>query len=766
MRLVFCFFLFSLWSGTSWASEKLSVILVTPDFVGLPDGHNVSVTSTAVGINCGLDCYESYPTNTTVRLTATSSSNYIFDEWRFNIGTIVVSDCITSSPSCGIVMAGDITVYAVFREASSSSSDYTITPNTIATGGGTWGSILKMDAFISGSRIILTIRKIDGGIFSEAGSITIHHGSYNSLDRLTGSTFGNFSEEIVTIIDLSKFPNSEFPIDFPYQLYAHITNSSGNAWVGPIQVEKTIGTNFLPTAPKISLLPTSIQQNEPVEIEIERGTDLDGSQVKVSCTATDSNYSPSADGSAYVSDFGLGGSKVNPSFIFYESGTKGIFCSSIDESGARSSESASRTITVTSSLEPVNGQCGEENGKTYPSDATNWESSDFCSVGEVSPSIPSFPNAGGDVDWSCQGENGGTSASCSANRTNNNVTINSIMPNKIRVNRTTNILINGVNLPEEINVSLDSISCKKFDSHPNIVNQPIYIFSCTPTSINNSPIIVTDNNGNIITNSSGENLSIDVVSEDQKEKEITILPLISKNIPSNEVFKIDDHFIKSKKYFENQFKKKGYKINIINSGYINETPFVNNVITSSGESYIDARGYMNKSTASYEVEKLRIENKADVTFVVTDSYLANTIRGTLSPIGGLVKPPVPNRVESINTYSVATITVNTKITKPEHTQNLILHELGHLLGLKHGHNGEDGNFYVNDYRETYGRGYCDSEKSRSTLMFYPQICRLKATWENNYSEFIGCDSSQKNCTHHSFGILEITIPEVASNYLN
>lgn len=73
--------------------------------------------------------------------------------------------------------------------------------------------------------------------------------------------------------------------------------------------------------------------------------------------------------------------------------------------------SATDTVVVNVSDPPV---CGTRH-TTYPSTTTNWPSgSSYCSVGTNSSS-PSFPTAGSSVSWNCL--NGGATASCTATRT-------------------------------------------------------------------------------------------------------------------------------------------------------------------------------------------------------------------------------------------------------------------------------------------------------------------------------------------------------------
>ena len=81
-----------------------------------------------------------------------------------------------------------------------------------------------------------------------------------------------------------------------------------------------------------------------------------------------------------------------------------------------SGDSKSITAHFETPVDPVDGVCGSEDGKVYSFDDSSWDSSDFCEVGDVNPSNPSFPSAGDSTSWSCLGEDGGDDASCSASR--------------------------------------------------------------------------------------------------------------------------------------------------------------------------------------------------------------------------------------------------------------------------------------------------------------------------------------------------------------
>ena len=78
------------------------------------------------------------------------------------------------------------------------------------------------------------------------------------------------------------------------------------------------------------------------------------------------------------------------------------------------------TQTFVVSTPPTNGSCiatpVTQNGASYVSSATDWDSKPFCNVGTASPLNPSFPASGSFTAWQCLGSNGGSNASCSASR--------------------------------------------------------------------------------------------------------------------------------------------------------------------------------------------------------------------------------------------------------------------------------------------------------------------------------------------------------------
>lgn len=78
--------------------------------------------------------------------------------------------------------------------------------------------------------------------------------------------------------------------------------------------------------------------------------------------------------------------------------------------GANAFCSASKASPV------INGICGSAN-RTFATTENTWGAYSFCSQGTASPANPTFPVAGSSVSWSCNGSGGGLSSLCSASKT-------------------------------------------------------------------------------------------------------------------------------------------------------------------------------------------------------------------------------------------------------------------------------------------------------------------------------------------------------------
>jgi hypothetical protein len=123
-----------------------------------------TVSSNPVGINCGVDCSESYASGTPVTLSATAATNYTFSGWS---GTGI--SCNTTDP-CTVSMAAARAVTATFSQNGAAS--YTLNV-TLAGNGSVTSSPPGIDcgtdcseSYDSGTSVTLTATAATGYIFS------------------------------------------------------------------------------------------------------------------------------------------------------------------------------------------------------------------------------------------------------------------------------------------------------------------------------------------------------------------------------------------------------------------------------------------------------------------------------------------------------------------------------------------------------------------------------------------------------------------------
>ena len=112
-------------------------------------------------------------------------------------------------------------------------AQYTVSPPSTTSGGGDFGSVLRMRADVSnsGTRWTFTITKINDGPFSSSGTLTLRVGSptgdVHHQQQVAGGTIYTFTEDF-----------DAYPI-YPKSYYAHFQGTAGVSWVGPIFVHCT-----------------------------------------------------------------------------------------------------------------------------------------------------------------------------------------------------------------------------------------------------------------------------------------------------------------------------------------------------------------------------------------------------------------------------------------------------------------------------------------------------------------------------------------------
>lgn len=119
---------------------------------------------------------------------------------------------------------------------------YRFTPSKTASisqmdGGGTWGSILKMDASISGNLVKFILSKKSGTFDSSIINMAyLQVGSPESFGAKHGEPItislnkeNSFTDNLAQYTEANKWPK---------KFFIRIENNKGNAWVGPVEIER------------------------------------------------------------------------------------------------------------------------------------------------------------------------------------------------------------------------------------------------------------------------------------------------------------------------------------------------------------------------------------------------------------------------------------------------------------------------------------------------------------------------------------------------
>jgi plastocyanin len=196
---------------------------------------------------------------------------------------------------------------------------FTLSTSSTSSGGGTWGSILRMEGSISGDYLYLTVQK-QSGTFKNTNNVYIKVDGYSSSaqNAATGS-IGAGGYECRLTVNLSSYM-------FPKGFYARVVNSDGYAYVGPINV---YWNNRSPNIPSVVSEPTSGTAGKSLTYSY-RISDPDGDRVKAHISFGDGT-------STWDSGLRSSGSTVSCSHAYGSAGTYNMYITVFDEHGSGSS---------------------------------------------------------------------------------------------------------------------------------------------------------------------------------------------------------------------------------------------------------------------------------------------------------------------------------------------------------------------------------------------------------------------------------------------
>jgi len=117
---------------------------------------------------------------------------------------------------------------------------YSYSTTNTSHGNGTWGSILRLKAIVSGNKIDsnsvrFRIQKKDGSKFTTNGTVSLRRGGSNGTVVLSAPIYaGEISRDFLLDLNYINNWNPGTYISF----YGRVTNKSGYAWAGKIRVTK------------------------------------------------------------------------------------------------------------------------------------------------------------------------------------------------------------------------------------------------------------------------------------------------------------------------------------------------------------------------------------------------------------------------------------------------------------------------------------------------------------------------------------------------
>jgi len=202
-------------SGTAHDDKALSHLTM---LVSGPKGNNLTAFSTPISG------------------TSHSLNNYFFDSNNSSYagvaGNYTVALWIKDSAG-----QTESRVFNVNVSAPAPSYGYRLQSSSVTTGGGTWGSILRLNASINSSgNVTFTVSK-SSGTFTTTSMAYLKVGTYESHGVNHGS--GNIPAGGSSRSFSLSMPQQSWP-DNVKSYYVRVQNNDGFAWVGPIRVERYV----------------------------------------------------------------------------------------------------------------------------------------------------------------------------------------------------------------------------------------------------------------------------------------------------------------------------------------------------------------------------------------------------------------------------------------------------------------------------------------------------------------------------------------------